>query len=196
MIPLNRCGAIVVAAGRSTRYGAGNKLTAPFRGYPLLSHALSSVAAIDLAQVVVVVDRRHLPVLQIVERFGFEAVLAPETGVGLAASIATGAGRMGPHCEGIFVALGDMPFVVPNDYSALAHAMQGTGEICRAGYESVPGHPVLFGRSYLGQLTRIEGDDGAGAVIRQNAVHLSVVDTGNCGVTIDLDTQSDFDLYS
>lgn len=112
----SRTGAIVLAGGRSSRFG-GDKLAAPIHGRSLLSHAIDAVAAI--ADVVVVVtapgSSREVPEFVVVasDRRPFEGPLA---------GLAVGLAALPASVERVVAVGGDMPaLVVPVLESMLRH---------------------------------------------------------------------------
>ena len=117
---LLRFGAIVLAAGLSRRMGGPNKLLQPYRGQPLLAHALESAAKAGLASRVVVTGRDPAEIEALAALYGFRCVHNARFSEGLGASIAAGASAADASLAGVFIALGDMPEVLADDYRLLA----------------------------------------------------------------------------
>ncbi|MYD29541.1 MAG: NTP transferase domain-containing protein, partial [Dehalococcoidia bacterium] len=78
--------AVVVAAGRSTRFGEGDKLLADLNGRPVIAWSLAALAAAESIGRVAIVGREDL--LRALEAIGREVL-----GDGLAAVVAGGARR-------------------------------------------------------------------------------------------------------
>ena len=111
--------ATVLAAGAGTRFG-GHKLSAQFRGEPLIIHAIRAARAAPVEQVIVVCT----PALDIGEWNGAPFVEAiriasAELSVSLKAGIAAAVGS-----QGAFIYLGDMP-LVPHSIAAVLAASLG-----------------------------------------------------------------------
>lgn len=104
-----RVGAVVLAGGRSSRFGS-DKLVAGLDGRPLLEHVLGAVRAVDPAIDVVVVSapgvhRAVEPSVRVVaDELAFGGPLA---------GLATGLAAIGPEIERVVVVGGDMPWLVP-----------------------------------------------------------------------------------
>jgi molybdenum cofactor cytidylyltransferase len=107
---------------------------------------------------------------------------------GMRRSIVTGLATLPPHLAGVFIALGDMPAVPPKAYERLAEAFaQGPERIYRAAYQGRPGHPVLFPRALVTEITP-SGDEGLRSVLLQHREQVRLVECEDSGVLLDLDT--------
>jgi CTP:molybdopterin cytidylyltransferase MocA len=107
---------------------------------------------------------------------------------GLRASIVAGIKLAPPHLNGLFIALGDMPAVPTAAYVRLAEAFTADpNRIYRAAYQGQGGHPVLFPRSLLTGI-QPEGDEGLRSLLAQHARRVTLVDVGDAGALLDLDT--------
>lgn len=198
---------VVLAAGTSSRFGAENKLLATVDDEPLVRHAVESLLAADLDEVVVVVGYEAKRVQTAVD----DLVEAAETPVrivenedfatGQASSVRRGvdavaesaaddsAGR--DSADAVLFALGDMPDVRPETVETLVAAFAaGVGDPLVAAYEGARGNPVLFGRDYFDRLTDVEGDTG-GREILLDAPGTTLVETGDPGVRRDVDRPGD-----
>jgi molybdenum cofactor guanylyltransferase len=102
-----RIGAIVLAGGRSSRFGR-DKLAEILDGRPLLDHAIDAVRAVATDIVVVVAPGANLvvpPGVQIAEDpVAFEGPLA---------GVAAGLAALDPAVDRLIVVAGDMPSLVP-----------------------------------------------------------------------------------
>ncbi len=176
--------AILLAAGHARRFG-GDKLSARFRGAPLLSHALAAARAAAVERVILV---GRGPVE------GIEAT-PPVTQVtiasdGLAQSLAAGLAAAG-DVAGAFVFLGDMPLVPHAMAARLADAL-GDGFAALPRYDRRPGHPVLLARRAFATIMALRGDEGAGRLLRERA-DVVWLDTSDAGVVLDVDRLEDLD---
>ena len=163
-----RIGAIVLAAGASTRLGFPKQLVI-HQGQPLVRRA--AVAALDAGagRVVVVLGARAemiapalsgLPSVLIVVNRDWEKGLSSSLSVGLAAVFAD------PSCDGALVTLADQPFVDEAALRRLIKAFDKEHRIVASGYDNTIGVPAVFGREYRDDLMGLTGDAGAGSWIR------------------------------
>ena len=174
-------GAMVLAAGHSSRFGA-NKLLAPFRGGTMLGHVLDAARAAPVGRRVLICRSD----LEFTLPPGVERLeLASQS---MAASLKAGLALLA-GCDGVFVFLGDMP--------CIPHAL--SGELARAlgdryaafpTYQGRQGHPVLFARRAFADLALLTGDRGAGAMLRTRD-DVAQVSSGDPGVLRDVDTPGD-----
>jgi molybdenum cofactor cytidylyltransferase len=185
-----RFGVIMLAAGLSRRMAGPNKLLRPYRGEPLLNHALRTAAEAGLADRVAITGRDRAEVGALAASFGFRCVHNARFADGLGASIAAGARAVDPSLAGLFLALGDMPEVRANDYRLLASRFE-RGAIAAPIHRGGRGHPVLFCASYLPELSALTGDNGARALLWRHSPSVIGVETANCGVVRDVDTPED-----
>jgi molybdenum cofactor cytidylyltransferase len=159
--------AIVLAAGSSRRFGAANKLLAPLRGRPLLTHALDAAQAGPVAWTLVVtgadrarvatVARSRLPRARIVH--------ARHHREGIAASLAAGLAALPQRVEEALVFLGDMPRIPPGLAGWLVRRRGGRGPSVRALLNGHPAHPVLLARADFAAAAALTGDRGPGAML-------------------------------
>lgn len=173
----------MLAAGAARRFGGG-KLSANFRGEPLLHHAIRAALAAPVERVAVVcapaLDIGQWPDTR-VERLEFDSA---ELSASLKAGVAAVA-----DAEGVFVFLGDMP-LVPHELAGLLAEAIGDQFAAQPLHEGKPGHPVLLSPHACSAINALEGDRGAGSLLRArtDVVHLDVSDPG---VLLDVDEVQD-----
>ena len=102
-----RIGAIVLAGGRSSRFGR-DKLAEIIDGRPLLDHAIDAVRAVATDIVVVVAPGTMLPVPP-----GVRIAEDPVAFEGPLAGLAAGLAALDPAVDRLIVVGGDMPSLVP-----------------------------------------------------------------------------------
>ena len=185
-------GAVVLAAGFSRRLPGANKLLKTYHGRPLLAHTLGTVAGLGLADAVVVGGHDGEQIAGLAEQAGLRCIRNDDAASGMGSSIAAGVRALRQELAGVFIVLGDMPEVTPQDYARLAaaHDAQPT-RICVPVWEGRRGHPVLFGADHRAALAALKGDVGARSILREAADVLSVP-AASAGVLVDLDTEEDF----
>lgn len=191
--------ALIMAAGRSRRFGDADKRLATFPdGRTLLAVTLECVAEV-FSQVRVVLreddDPRllGLPVETLVIR-------APHADVGLGASLADAfvALEGDPSltgCEVAAVLLADMPFIQVATLQILERESDASW-IVRPRYTERPGHPVLFGRDFWPELTTLDGDEGGRAVIRRHTARCQEIDVDDAGIHADIDYVEDIARFT
>jgi len=189
--------AIVLAAGFSRRMGGENKLLKPLYGKPLVAHALAGLAELGLARLVVVLGQSADDITPLLPP---SATVArnPRASEGMGASLAAGAAQLMPPLAGVFVVLGDMPFVTRADYEKLATAFRQAGDdaICVPLHQGQRGHPVLFAARYFPALAALHGDSGARGLLASSQARLREVEGCSAGILTDFDDPTSFAAYA
>ncbi len=179
-------GALILAAGRSTRMGGSHKLLADLDGIPLVAHVAVAVAAAGLPAPLVVLGHRAPEVRAALGDRPATFITATDFADGLAASLRAGIAAVPATWRGILVCLGDMPRVRPATLVALAAALRDAASVAVPVHSGRRGNPVAWGRAHFDRLARLTGDVGGRALLGDAAViEVSVDDTG---VLIDVDT--------
>jgi molybdenum cofactor cytidylyltransferase len=188
--------AIVLAAGFSRRMGGENKLLKPLGGKPLVRHALETVARLGLGQLIVVLGETADEIAPLLPPSTI-AVRNPHAADGMGASLATGAAALESRLAGVFVALGDMPFVERGDYEKLAaafHEERGDA-ICVPLHQGRRGHPVLFPARCFPALAALRGDEGARHLLTAPGERIRAVEGCSIGILTDFDDPRSFEAF-
>jgi molybdenum cofactor cytidylyltransferase len=166
-----RIAAVVLAAGRSTRMGADNKLLADIGGEPMVRRVLGQVLASQAVEVVVVAGHEADLIKTALEGLTSDGrcslVHNPDFAAGLSSSLHRGIAALGETIDGALVCLGDMPQVtaaVIDRLIAAFYPLEGR-TICLPTWAGKRGNPVLLARRYFAEVQAISGDVGARALI-------------------------------
>jgi molybdenum cofactor cytidylyltransferase len=185
-----RIAAIVLAAGRSTRMGAINKLIAEIGGKPLVRIAAEQALASHAAPVIVVTGHERekveaalagLPV-----RFARNAGYAE----GLGSSLRAGIAAVPKEADGVIVCLGDMPQVDAQLIDKLLAAFDPE----KGALVVVPsiggrrGNPVVWARRFFADLMTVQGDIGARHLISSYPEAVVEVPVAGDAALTDVDT--------
>ena len=181
---------VVLAAGRSERFGAGrHKLAQPLGASSVLAQTLARAIASHLRTVVVTtaafVDVARSSVA------ARDVVVLPDAGatLGMGASIAAGV-RASPESSGWLILPGDMPLVQSTTLLAVARALDHHA-VAYAQHGGRRGHPVGFAAELYPELTELSGDEGARRIIARYPAF--AVDVDDAGSLVDIDTAEDLD---
>jgi molybdenum cofactor cytidylyltransferase len=195
-----RAAAIVLAAGRSTRYrdaggSASTKLVAEFRGEPMVRHAVRAALASAAAPVVVVTGHARGEVEAALSGEAVVLVHNPDFAEGLATSLRCGLGAIGPEVEAVVILLGDMPLVGTDTIEALlasAHRHPEAEAVVPV-YDGLRGNPVLLRRALFPAAARLMGDEGARRLLRDPSVTVLDLPLASDAVRFDVDEPSALD---
>ncbi len=180
-----RIGAIVLAAGLARRMGR-SKLDLQLNGKPVLAHVLHAVGEAELP--FLVVTGAHA---EVTRRIAGDALLvdAADHLEGLGASLRSGVMAVPGDWDGLLVVLGDMPFVQPATFRALAGALASGAEAVVPVQDGRWGNPAGFSRAHFAALAKLGGDSGARVLLRRiGATELAVEDEG---IHRDIDVAAD-----
>lgn len=117
--------ALLLCAGLSERFEAGDKLLAPLAGKPLLLHAANMVAALPVRRRIAVVAREPAErgISALLRPLDFELVENPDPAHGKDRSLRLGLGTaLADECDAVLVCLGDMPCITAGHIAALCDA--------------------------------------------------------------------------
>ena len=137
---------LLLAAGAGERFGGPKALARDDDG---TSWLLRSVQALRPCAEVVVVLGAEAERAAALLPMSVARVRADDWAEGMGASLRTGLQALGPTEHGAaIVSLVDLPDVDAAVVARLAGAATGPGDLARAAYDGVPGHPVLIGRDH------------------------------------------------
>lgn len=193
----HRIGAVLLAAGESQRFERGNKLLATVDGTTLVRRSAETLLAADLDDVVAIVGYDEAAVRESLDGLEVDVRVNPDFEAGQSTSVREGVAVARERgWDGTVFALGDMPFVAPDSVDALVEQFAtGDGSIVAAGYEGKRGNPVLFASEHYEALADVSGDKG-GRELVENHPDARIVETGDPGVTRDVDYEEDLVKYT
>lgn len=191
-----RVGAIILAAGRSTRMGGPNKLTAEIGGRALVRIAAEEALASRARPVIVVTGHQRERVEQTLAGLDVQRVHNPDFALGLSTSLKTGLAALPADVDGAIVCLGDMPQV----RASLIDQLIAAFDPARGALVVIPtidgnrGNPVIWSRRFFADLMAVEGDVGARHLIACYPEAVAEVPLSDKAALTDVDTPEAFDL--
>lgn len=167
----SRAAAVVLAAGRATRFG-DTKQVARIAGRALVAHVVDAALDAGLPEVVVVVGHDAERVTAALpDDPRVRTVTNPRYAEGQASSLRTGLDALPADVEVAVIVLADQPGVTAAAVAAVGAAVGPDRPVARALYDDGPSHPVAFHRSVWPRLSRLSGDAGARQVLDDLEVH-------------------------
>ena len=187
--PTETIAALVLAAGLSRRAGPVNKLLVNVDGRPMVAAVAATAISAGYAPVFAVTGHDAERVSASLAGLDVGIVSNPDYAEGMASSIRHGIDALPGHVAGVAICLGDMPWVAEATLGALLadFSPAPADTICRPVCGGRPGNPVLFGRDFFAELTRLAGDRGAKAVIAAHPQAVRDVVVEDPGIFRDLD---------
>lgn len=180
---------VLLAAGNSSRFG-DNKLLAPLNDKPLITYSAATLKPCDRVIAVVRAEDRELQTL--LSELDVECLVNSEPERGIGFSIATAVKATG-RSNGWCILPGDMPYISQDVTQQLIDALLTGACLAVPVYEEQRGHPVAFSAHLFDQLAELDGDVGARNILEKFADEITVINTQDAGVLVDIDSPSDLD---
>lgn len=182
-----RVGALILAAGGSTRMGYPKQLI-EHEGEALVRRA--AVAALDAGgkPVLVVVGASSEEVAECLDGLDDVRILYNERWEsGLASSLSAGLGALHADrsIDGALVMVVDQPLVDAGSLRKLIAAFDDRHRIVASAYDEIVGVPVVIGSEHFDTLMNLKGDEGAGRWLRARLADVTQVDVASASVDID-----------
>lgn len=183
-----RFGAIILAAGMSSRMGESKILLPWTDDQPILRHVISKYLALNIDPIYVITGRDADRVQEVVKDLPIISVYNKnyETGE-ILSSVKVGLRAMPDDVDAVFINPADMPLIPQSVVEKLQDAYQ-VGYIIAPQYNGQRGHPILLDRAFWQAMLDLPDDGAPRDVIKANRQHLRFVETDHEGVLIDIDT--------
>lgn len=185
MIAPENVALVLLAAGRSSRFGMENKLEAEFLGKPVGFHVTTALESVPFAERIVVTDGCQLDFAS----RGYRVIHNAEVGRGMSHSLHLGVREaMMASPQAILIALADMPRVTAAHIYRLFDAFEGPDSVVVSSNGEHPTPPGIFGAGRFDALLTLQGDEGGRKLV---AGGRHVVTTP--AELIDIDTPEDLE---
>jgi molybdenum cofactor cytidylyltransferase len=190
LLPASDIAAIVLAAGRSTRMGAANKLLADIAGKPMIRSVVEAALASRARPVLVVVGHQADEVRASLAGLDVSFIANPDYAAGLSTSLKAGMAAAPARSEGALVLLGDMPHIGAEHINRLIAAFDAEKGRCIIipAHQGRRGNPVLWPSTFFAEMLQLEGDVGARQLLIAHADNVREVDLGTDAIFVDVDT--------
>lgn len=188
--PSGAIAGIVLAAGRSTRMGASNKLLEPLRGRSILRHAVEAQLQAGLEPVIVVTGHQRGEIEAGLQGLPVSFVHNADYAEGLASSLRVGVAAVPIEAPAALISLGDMPNVTAGVIAKLSASFAQHPEALAV----VPtlfgnrGNPVLLVRELFPAVALLTGDRGARRLLEDAGERVVEVPFDDPAIAIDVDT--------
>ncbi len=184
-------GAIVLAAGFSTRFGS-SKLLAPLQaGKTVFQQTLERIAEVFPERFVVTRPQLSDELQSLAPGTAIRSFKRAEQGMG--ASLAFAAKHIGDW-RGCVVCLGDMPFIKSSTYLFIAEHLSEEAIVIPT-FEGRAGNPVAFSKGYFSELSMLDGDSGGKSLIQLHSQDVRRLPVDDPGILQDVDTQAELTRY-
>jgi len=190
-----RIGAVLLAAGRSTRMGGVNKLLSEIDGVPMVTRVAQRLLASKARPIIAVLGNQADKIDAVLGKLPVERVRNPDFADGLSTSLRRGVVALPPDLDGALICLGDMPLISGRHIDRLIAAfnpIEGRAIIVptRRGKR---GNPVLWSKRFFPEMAELGGDVGAKHLIGEHAELVGEVEMDDDAILVDIDTPEALD---
>ena len=189
-------GILVLAAGKSSRFGSDKLMATMADNQPMIAHSLEPLLILAKQfqlELCVITRADNQPLINYLTTAGINYSLCPDAYLGMGHSIAYGI-KSHQNWQGWMIALADMPNINLELLTSLLETIQCNPDaIIRPAFtrdgKIKPAHPVYFPQQYGFQLSQLTGDKGAREIIKQQKL-VTQLDGGIIAESIlmDMDT--------
>lgn len=195
---------IILAAGRSERFGSEPKQLALFEGRPLVERAARTALASTLDEVIIVVGHRMDDVRAAVDHLAVRVVENPDYSRGQSTSIQRGLAAIDSQARAVMMIMADQPLLTTTLLDRLLAAYRDSyrdsgrdfdrdsGAIAvQPAFEGRRGSPVILDRALFRDLNDLRGDVGGRAILRDRTEHVINIPIDDPRQLLDVDCQED-----
>jgi molybdenum cofactor cytidylyltransferase len=168
---MSEVAAIILAAGRGTRFGSELKLLAHLDGKPLVRYVAEAVLGSSVRPVIIVIGDRATDVKAVLDDLDINFVQNPYFAGGLSTSLKAGFAALPPRAQAVVALLGDMPLVTADLIDSLVCAWKESSRPAALipTVDGQRGNPVVLSRNLEEPIKRLSADVGASAILRERS---------------------------
>lgn len=190
-----RIAGLLLAAGGGRRLGGRPKALLPFRGRPLVEHAVRTLREGGCGPILVVLGAQAEVIQERAELSGSPLVHNPDWEQGMGGSLRSGlraASTLESPPDGVLVALCDQPGIGADAVARVRESFRSSATLATAAYHGRRGHPVLLGADHwTGVAATAAGDQGARRYLREHSSGITLVECADVADPGDIDTPDD-----
>lgn len=187
------CGAILLAAGFSRRFGS-IKLNATLPdGSSIFAKSFDNLSQ-SIEEIIVVgrSDLYNAGTYHTMENRDTSKtlILCEDAEHGMGHSLRAGINAIPDHWHACMICLADMPYIKPDTYKQISERSDQF-HIVIPSHDHQRGHPVSFGRQYFDALAGSDGDTGGRKVIQTHPNAVLELTVDDKGILLDIDRPED-----
>lgn len=179
MIEAEKVVLLLLAAGRSTRFGS-DKLCEDFLGRPLACHIVTALEGVPFLDRIAIISDTEFDFAA----DGYRVIVNDDPDTRLSQSVKLGV-KAARDCgaEAVLIALADMPRVTATHIFRLLDAADAEDAVVASSNGEHPTPPVIFAAGQFDYLLTLDGDDGAIDLVRGGRHVIATADE-----LVDIDT--------
>ena len=180
----------------STRLGR-NKLLLPFNGRPMIAHAIDTLLASRVDEIIVVLGHESDRVKEAIGQRRVKIIENLHYREGISTSINAGLTAISSHARAIMIYLADQPLIESEEINFLIRSFdeadKANKSIIVPFFRGQRGNPVLVSSSYKASMLGISGETGCRRVIKQNPGEILAIEMDTDHVVRDVDTIEEYE---
>ena len=188
-------GAIILAAGNSSRFGDENKLLAKFGEKTVIETTINNIAKLFKKDEITVVLRNRSQLPNFLKFLPYKLTIVSKENFRISESIKQGLNNFLTK-DGVIICLGDMPGVSTSTYSKIRNSLiEQEDKIIVPLYKGIKGNPIGIPRKFYGKLKKISGDVGFKQLFSQLKKNISFLEIDDKYILKDIDTKKDLQHF-
>ena len=188
-------GAIILAAGNSSRFGDENKLLAKFGEKTVIETTINNIAKLFKKDEITIVLRNKSQLPNFLKFLPYKLTIVLKENFGISDSIKQGLNNFITK-DGVIICLGDMPGVSASTYSKIRNSLsEQEDKIIVPIYKGTKGNPIGIPRKFYGKLKKISGDVGFKQLFSQLKKNISFIEIDDRYILKDIDTKKDLQHF-
>ena len=188
-------GAIILAAGNSSRFGDENKLLAKFGEKTVIETTINNIAKLFKKDEITIVLRNKSKLPNFLKFLPYKLTIVLQENFGISESIKQGLNNFITK-DGVIICLGDMPGVSASTYSKIRNSLiEQEDKIIVPLYKGTKGNPIGIPKKFYGILKKISGDKGFKQLFSQLKKNISFIEIDDRYILKDIDTKKDLQHF-
>jgi molybdenum cofactor cytidylyltransferase len=189
----SRIGAVILAAGMSSRMGEAKQLLRLGEN-TLLGQVVEIVRGSRVDEIVLVLGHAAETIKESIAIQNLRVVINEAYRQGMGSSLRTGLAALPPEVDAALIVLADQPFIRPATLNRLIDQYEQSGaQIVIPIFKGFRGNPILLDRSVFPEVMALTGDIGCRAIFGNHLEGIVKVPVEDIGILLDLDSKNDFE---
>ena len=184
---------ILLAAGKSERFGKKNKLSEIVNGKPIINNILDTLLEIfDTSELTIVVGHEQNIIKNLINNEEIKILENINYKKGIGTSISLAVKSLESHIKGAMIIPADMPYITSKDLINLENKFWECNceKVIIPQYNSKTGNPVILPKIYFNTLQKLKDDFGARSLIAEKDI---ITYRTGIGTILDIDTREELD---
>ena len=190
----SRFGAVILAAGMSSRMGEAKQLL-QLGENTLLGQVLENVRSSGVKDIVLVLGHEAEKIKERIPTEKVRVVINESYRQGMGTSLRAGLAALPPDVDAALIVLADQPFIRSKTLDLLMNQYRrSSAQIVIPTYKGFRGNPVLLDRSVFSEVMALTGDIGCRAIFGNHLEGIVKQPVEDIGILLDVDSKDDFEL--